>query len=65
MTNFLGTLPDGEQFRYKREQRGWRGLLSNRTMSTVHKIAQAGFGAGTNDLYDRYFKCHTLVPIAI
>ncbi|TEB36361.1 S-adenosyl-L-methionine-dependent methyltransferase [Coprinellus micaceus] len=22
-------------------------------MSTVHKIAQAGFGAGTNDLYDR------------
>ena len=28
---------------------------SNRNkMSTVHSVAKAGFGSGTNDLYDRY-----------
>ena len=33
-----------------------RSLLSPRirAMSSVHSLAQAGFGTGTNELYDRY-----------
>lgn len=32
-------------------------------MSTVHKIAQEGFGLGTNELYDRYVSADIIFSV--